>query len=82
MALSDPATEIKHLQRGMSDLVSVLALPAVWSGQGPRQIVTTFHDALLATLNLEFVDTGSNRSEWWAHRIFKLRRHTNHTGCG
>ena len=41
----------------MSDLVSVLALPAVWSGQEPRQIVTTFHDALLATLNLEFVYT-------------------------
>jgi PAS domain S-box-containing protein len=41
----------------MSDLVSMLALPAVWNGQEPRQIVTTFHDALLATLNLEFVYT-------------------------
>ena len=57
MAFTDSAEELKHFQRGMSDLVSMLALPAVWSGQEPRQIVTTFHDALLATLNLEFVYT-------------------------
>ncbi|MGA3032458.1 MAG: PAS domain S-box protein [Terracidiphilus sp.] len=57
MAFTDSAEELKHLQRGMSDLVSMLALPAVWNGQEPRQIVTTFHDALLATLNLEFVYT-------------------------
>lgn len=41
----------------MSDLVSVLALPAVWSGQEPRQIVATFHDAIIATLNLDFLYT-------------------------
>jgi hypothetical protein len=57
MAFSDSAEELKHLQRGMSDLVSMLALPAVWSGQEPRQIVTTFHDALMATLNLDFLYT-------------------------
>jgi PAS domain S-box-containing protein len=57
MAFTDSAEELKHFQRWMSDLVSLLALPAVWSGQEPRQIVTTFHDALLATLNLEFVYT-------------------------
>jgi hypothetical protein len=57
MALSDSAAELKHLQRSMSDLVSVLALPAVWSGQEPRKIVTTFHDALMATLNLDFLYT-------------------------
>ncbi len=57
MALSDSTAELKHLQRSMSDLVSVLALPAVWSGQEPRKIVTTFHDALMATLNLDFLYT-------------------------
>jgi PAS domain S-box-containing protein len=41
----------------MSDLVSVLALPAVWSGNEPHQILTTFHDALMATLNLDFLYT-------------------------
>jgi PAS domain S-box-containing protein len=57
MAFSESAEELKYLQRGMSDLVSVLALPAVWSGQENRQIVTTFHDALMATLNLDFLYT-------------------------
>ncbi len=57
MAFSDSAEELKYLQRCMSDLVSVLALPAVWSGQEPRKIVTTFHDALMATLNLDFLYT-------------------------
>jgi PAS domain S-box-containing protein len=57
MAFSDSAEELKHLQRCMRDLVSVLALPAVWGGQEPRQIVTTFHDGLMATLNLDFLYT-------------------------
>jgi PAS domain S-box-containing protein len=57
MAFNDSAEELKYLQRSMSDLVSVLALPAVWSGQEPRKIVTTFHDALMATLNLDFLYT-------------------------
>jgi PAS domain S-box-containing protein len=57
MAFSDSAEELEYLHRCMSDLVSVLALPAVWSGQEPRQIVTTFHDALSATLNLDFLYT-------------------------
>jgi len=54
---TDPGIDVKQLQRCMSDLVSVLALPAVWSGLEPRQIVTTFHDALMAMLNLDFLYT-------------------------
>ena len=57
MASADSAEELKRLQRCMSDLVSVLALPAVWSGQEPRQIMAAFHDALVATLNLDFLYT-------------------------
>ncbi len=57
MAFGDSAGELKYLQRCMSDLVSVLALPAVWSGQDPRTIVTTFLDALMATLNPDFLYT-------------------------
>lgn len=57
MELKDAAEEVKYLQRCMCDLVGVLALPAMWSGQEPRHIVTTFHDALMATLNLDFLYT-------------------------
>jgi len=52
---TDPATELKRLQRCMSDLVSVLALPAVWSGSEPIRIVDTFLDALMGILDLDFL---------------------------
>ena len=51
----DPAKEIKHLQRCLNDLVSVLALPAMWSGGEPSQVVHTLLDALLAMLQLDLV---------------------------
>jgi PAS domain S-box-containing protein len=52
---TDAASEVKRLQRCMNDLVSVLALPAVWSGSQPSRIVETFLDALLGMLELDFV---------------------------
>jgi PAS domain S-box-containing protein len=51
----DPGTEVKRLQRCMNDLVSVLALPAVWSGSEPSRILNTFLDALLVMLDLDFL---------------------------
>lgn len=51
----DPAQEVKRLQRCISDLVSLLALPAIWSGNQPSQIVQILLDALLRMLNLDFV---------------------------
>jgi len=59
----DPAEEIKRLQRCINDLVSLLALPALWSGGEPSQIVHTLLDALLRMLQLDFIciwlkDTG------------------------
>ena len=39
----------------MNDLVSVLALPAMWSGGEPSQIVQTLLDALMAMLRLDLV---------------------------
>jgi PAS domain S-box-containing protein len=53
----DPAAEVKRLQHCMNDLVSVLALPAVWIGREPGRILDTFRDALLAMLDLDFVYT-------------------------
>ena len=51
----DLTEEIKHLQRCVNDLVSVLALPAMWSGGEPSQIVNTLVDALLRMLQLDLV---------------------------
>src|SRR5271167_4507880 len=53
--LEYPAEEIKRLQRCMNDLLSVLALPAMWSGAEPSQVVHTLLDALLGMLHLDFV---------------------------
>jgi PAS domain S-box-containing protein len=47
--------EVKRLQRCLNDLVSVLALPAIWSGSQPFQIVHILLDALLDMLCLDFV---------------------------
>src|SRR5580692_4760295 len=51
----DDVSEIKRLQRCMSDLVSVLALSAVWSAQDPGQIAASFCDAIAAMLDLDFL---------------------------
>jgi C4-dicarboxylate-specific signal transduction histidine kinase len=53
--LEHPADEIKRLQRCMNDLVSLLALPAMWSGSTPSDIVQTLLDSLLRMLDLDFV---------------------------
>src|ERR1041384_2675017 len=55
---SNQGLEVQHLRRGINDLVSLLALPAIWSGtepSEPSQIVGTLLDALLGMLRLEFV---------------------------
>lgn len=51
----DLAEENKYLQRCANDLVSVLALPAMWSGSEPTQIVDTLLDALVGMLQLDLV---------------------------
>src|SRR5271156_5320082 len=51
----DHTEEIKHLQRCVNDLVSALALPAMWTGGEPSQIVHTLLDALLRMLQLDLV---------------------------
>src|SRR6266436_705014 len=53
--LEHPADEIKRLQRCINDLVSLLALPAMWSGTKPCDIVHTLLDSLLRMLDLDFV---------------------------
>jgi thioredoxin reductase (NADPH) len=52
--LEDPAHEIKRLRRCINDLVSLLALPAIWRGTDPPQIVEMLLDVLLRMLSLDF----------------------------
>src|ERR1700683_1845073 len=51
----DVTEEIKGLQRCINDLVSLFAIPAMWSGGEPSQIVHTLLDALLRMLQLDLV---------------------------
>ena len=53
--LENPAGEIKRLRRCINDLVSFLALPAVWTGGEPSQVVHTLLDTLLRMLPLDLV---------------------------
>ena len=53
--LEHPADEIKRLQRCINDLISLLALPAIWSGSKPSDIVHTLLDSVLRMLDLDFV---------------------------
>ena len=47
--------EIRRLQRCISDLVSVLALPAIWSGGDPSQVARTLLDVLQRMLSLDLL---------------------------
>ena len=50
-----PGEEVKRLQRCLNDLVSLLALPALWSGGDPSQIARTLIDVLHRLLHLDLV---------------------------
>ena len=57
------ANEAEQLRRCVNDLVSVMALPAVWSGGEPSQIADTLLDALPRMLEPDLIyirlqDTG------------------------
>src|SRR4051812_24979210 len=52
---ADPtADEIRRLQSGLNDLVSVLAMPAIWTGRDTSQVATALLDALVELLRLDF----------------------------
>lgn len=50
-----PAEELRHLKRSMSDLLSLMALPAMWTGGDSSQVAGTLLDTLLGILHVEFV---------------------------
>src|SRR6266436_663212 len=53
--IEQPVEEIKRLQRCVNDLVSILALPAMWTGGDPAHICQTLIDSLASILTLDFV---------------------------
>jgi PAS domain S-box-containing protein len=56
------ADEVKRLQSCINDLISVLALAAIWSGSESRQMLGTLLDSLLAILRLDFACARLNHS--------------------
>ena len=56
------ADQTKRLERCINDLVSVLALPAMWTGGEPDRIISTLLDSLLRMLRLDFIYVRLNDS--------------------
>src|SRR2546428_4428776 len=52
--MEQTADEVKRLKACINDLISILALPAMWSGYEPAQILSTLLDVLLRMVRLEF----------------------------
>ena len=46
--------EVKRLEGCINDMISVLALPALWTGREPSHVVSTLLEALLGMLRLDF----------------------------
>ena len=53
--MEDRIEDIRRFQGCINDLVSLLALPAMWSGREPPQVIGTLLDVLLSMLRLDFV---------------------------
>ena len=51
----DALEEIEQLRGCLNDLISALALPAIWKGGGPVEILRTLLDAGLGMLDLDFM---------------------------
>ncbi len=52
--MEEAANEIKRLKACINNLISVQALPAIWSGGKPSQIVSASLDVLMNMLSLDF----------------------------
>jgi PAS domain S-box-containing protein len=48
-----PLEQVRDLQRCINDLVTLLAFPAMWTGRGPPEIISSFADGLLRILRLD-----------------------------
>ena len=50
-----PGEQVKHLERCINDLISMMALPALWTGGDPSQIGRTLIDVLQRMLHLQLI---------------------------
>jgi hypothetical protein len=57
-----PAAEIRLLKACINNLIGIQALPAIWNGGQPSQIVNTLLDILLEMLKLDFAYAQLNDS--------------------
>ncbi len=55
MVALEPVEQVKDLQRVINDLIGLTALPAMWTGADPSNVVGTLLDVLLVMLGLDFV---------------------------
>jgi PAS domain S-box-containing protein len=62
MVMEHPADEIRDLKACINNLISVLALPALWTGREPAQIISTLLDVLFGMLRLDFAYSRLNDS--------------------
>ncbi len=53
-AVRPDGDEVKRLEGCINDMISVLALPAIWTGREPSHVVSTLLEALLGMLRLDF----------------------------
>ncbi len=50
-----PGEQVKHLERCINDLISMMALPVLWTGGDPSQIARTLIDVLQRMLHLQLI---------------------------
>src|SRR5712664_3350941 len=62
LKMENTADEVKRLQSCINDLISVLALAAIWTGKESGQMVGTLLHALLGILRLDFACARLNES--------------------
>jgi len=53
--ITDSSEEVRRLRGCINDLVSLLSLPAMWSGREPLQVLEILLDSLLGMLRLDFI---------------------------
>ncbi|MCU1311724.1 MAG: sensor signal transduction histidine kinase [Candidatus Angelobacter sp.] len=74
----ESTAEIKRLQSCINDLISVLALPAIWSGGESSQILGTLLDVVLTMLRLDFAYARlSDASDGPPIEVVRLGDHRN-----
>ena len=73
----ESTSEIKRLQSCLNDLITVLALPAIWSGGESPHILETLLDSLVTMLRLDFAYARLNPSDGPRIEAVKLADHRN-----